>query len=41
MLFVAILVGLLAVGIVSVFGLSVGGERPSLGIVSGGRSDVI
>ena len=41
MLFVAILVGLLAGGGISVFGLSDGGVRPHLGLVSGGGSDVV
>ena len=40
MLFVAILVGLLAEGYISVFGLSGGGGR-RLDLVSGGRSDVV
>jgi hypothetical protein len=40
-LFVAILVGLLAEGSISIFGLSDGGGRPRLGLVSGGGSDVV
>ena len=40
MLFVAILVGLLAGGSISVFGLSDAGGR-RLGLVSGGGSDVV
>jgi hypothetical protein len=39
-LVVAILVGLLAEGSISVFGLSGGCWRPRLGLVSGGGSDV-
>ncbi len=41
MLVVAILVGLLVVGSISVFGLSDGRWRPRLGLVSGGGSDVV
>ena len=41
MLVVDILVGLLAVGSISVLGLSDGCWRPRLGPVSGGGSDVV
>ena len=41
MLFVAILVGLLVEGSISVFGLSDGGRRPRLGLVSGGGSGFV